>query len=269
MISDAMSIFEDARDFQIRLRMLKASYTLRMYKSLPGRQKLKYGFQFADEEMDDRSPSRGHNISEQAPSVDFIMYPGLYKRGSNDGANYETKTCVVKMGVVCNAQDLSRKLKRSASAQSSSTRAQKAIIAGEAKQDNEDSTSQSRLGSTADKPKKGTSYSNPLHIQSEEADLQDFDPLSTPGLTSGSLEPRAHDAAQMQSGRATDKRTRSRRPPKPDNNGHDGKSSIKSKNNHLYPNGPASGRGGGSSGKKKRNSKQSDPDADYNSESTV
>lgn len=266
-----MDIFKDARDFEMQLRMLKATYTIRMYKLLPDGQELKYGFQFTNEEMDDRSPRRGHDIPDQAPPVDFIMYPGLYKRGDNSGTNYETKTCLIKMGVVCKATDLIRNLRSTTPAKSTSTRTQKALHSSEVKQTNEDSTPRNQPGSAASKAKRGTSFSNPLHIKGEETDLQqDLDPLSTPGLTSGSPAPKARDAAQMQLSMTTNVMTRSQGQPKTNNNVHAGKSSAKQANNKLhYPVGPATGRGGGSSGRKTRNRKPSDPDADYNSESTV
>lgn len=265
-----MEIFKDARDFEMQLRMLKATYTIRMYKHLPDKPGLKYGFQFADEEMTDRSPRRDHDISEQAPSVDFIMWPGLYKRGTNSGTNYETKTCLIKMGVVCNAADLIRNLRPSTPIQSTSTRAQKAHRSSEVKQTNEGSTPRNQPGFAASKAKLGTSFSNPLHIKGEETDLQqDLDPLSIPGLTSGSPAPKARNAAQVQSVMTTNVMTRSQGQPKTNNNVHDGKSSAKQANNKLHPVGPATGRGGGSSGKKTRNRKQSDPDADCDSESTL
>ncbi|KAK7721307.1 hypothetical protein SLS64_001603 [Diaporthe eres] len=264
MKTDAMGIFKDAREFEIQLRMLKATYTLRMYKFAPFRQRLKYGFRFFDEEMDDRSLERKGQKPEHAPLVDFIMCPGLYKRGSNSGANYETKTCVVKMGVVCNASELFLKLRTSTSAQSSSTRAQKALFSGEFNQEIRGRTSRNHPSSTADKAKKGSSISDPFLVKAEEIDLQqDVDPLSTPGLTYGSPEPNSRDAAQIHSGTATNRVTRSRAPPTTDSNEHDGKSTTKSTNNHPYPTGAARGRGGGSSTKKTRQSKGSDPEADY------
>lgn len=270
MEADAMDIFEDARKFEMQLRRLKATYTIRMCKLHPEGQELKYGFQFADEEMDYRSPRRDHDTSEQAPSVDFIVCPGLDKRGNNSGTNYEAKTCLIKMGVVCNATDLIQNLRPSTPAQSISTRAQKAHHSSEVKQPNQGSTPRNQAGSAASKAKRGTSFSNPLHIKGEETDLQqDLDPLSTRGLTSGSPARKVRDASQMQSGMTTNVMTRSQGQPNTNTNVHDGKSSAKQANNKLHPVGPAKGRGGGSSGKKTRNRKPSDPDADYNSESTV
>lgn len=106
MKADAVGIFKDARDFEIQLRMLKAVYTFRMCKILPNGEKLKHGFDFSDECMDDRSLQRSAKSPRQALSVDFIMRPGLYKRGNNSGANYETQICLIKMGVICNAKKL-------------------------------------------------------------------------------------------------------------------------------------------------------------------
>lgn len=264
MKADAMSIFKDARDFEIQLRMLKATYTLRMCKPVPISKKLKYGFRFFDEEMEDRSPNRSGRSSEHAPLVDFIMYPGLYKRGNNSGANYEAKTCLVKMGVVCNATKLLPKLRTSTSAQSSSTGAQKALCSSKVNQEFGDRTSRNQPDSAAHKTKNGSSISNPFLIKIEETDSEQVDdPLSTPGVTYGSQAPKSRDAARMQSSTATHMRTRSQASPKMDSDMHGKRSSTKSTNNHPHPAIAARGLGGGSSGKKTRQSKESDSDADY------
>lgn len=57
--------------------------------------------------------------------------------------------------------------------------------------------------------------------------------------------------------------TRSQAPPNTDSKLHDKRSNTKSTNNHLHPTRAARGRGGGSSWKKTRQSKESDPDAAY------
>lgn len=44
--------------------------------------------------------------TEQAPILDLIISPALYKRGNNDGGDYQTVACCVKMEVVCNASRL-------------------------------------------------------------------------------------------------------------------------------------------------------------------
>lgn len=266
MKADAMTIFKAARDFEIQLRLLKAVYTFRMSKFLPSAGKLKHGFFFSDEEMDDCSLNRGGKSPGKARMVDFIMCPGLYKRGNNDGANYEARTCLIKIGVVCNTKEILQKSGSSTSAKSVSTRNPKALRPSEVKQENGGSTPRYQSASTANKAKKGSSVTNPLHIKGDETDSQqDLDPLSTPGLTSGSPVTKAHDAAQLPPGITT----RSRVQPKTNNNGNDGKPSTKSTKNRPYPTGTPKGRGGGSSGKKARNSKQSDPDADWNAGSTI
>lgn len=262
MKQDAMRIFKDARDFEIQLRMLKATYTIRMHKILPGGDKLKHGFHFFDAEMDDRSPSRSEKEPGQAPLVDFIMRPGLCKRGNNSGANYDTKTCLVKLGVVCNAKEFFLKSRSSTPAYLSSTRARQALSSGEVKQESEGSTSRNDPSSAANKAKKGSS-ANPFQINAEDKDTQDVDELSSPGTTCGSPAPKARDAARTQSGTTTNMRTRSRASSKTDSNVHDGKSSTKSTNNHPFSTGVARGRGGGSSAKRTRYSKGFDPDADY------
>lgn len=57
--------------------------------------------------------------------------------------------------------------------------------------------------------------------------------------------------------------TRSQAPPNTDSKLHDKRSNTKSTKNHPHPTGAARGRGGGSSGKKTRKSKESDPNAAY------
>lgn len=99
----AMKIFESARSLEIQLRMLKAIHTVQMHKPAPDGERLKYGFSATHEDMEDRSPGQSGNIPGQAPLVDFIMCPGLYKCGTNSGSNYGTTSCLIKMGVVCNA----------------------------------------------------------------------------------------------------------------------------------------------------------------------
>lgn len=266
MKADAMDIFKDARRFEIQLRLLKAVYTFRVCKFVPPAGKRKYGFFFADEEMDDRSLNRGGKSTGKARMVDFIMCPGLYKRGNSDGAHYEARTCLIKMGVVCNTKEILQKSGSSNSAKSASTRNPKALRSSEVKQENGGSTPRYLPTSTANQTKKGSSVTNPLHIKGDETDLpQDPDPMSTPGLTSGSRATGAHDADQLQPGM----KTRSRGQPKTNNNVNDGKPNTKSTKNHLHPTGTPKGRGGGSSGKRVKNSKQSDPDADWNTESTI
>lgn len=266
MKSDVMDIFKDARDFEIQLRLLKAVYTFRMSKFLPSAGNRKYGFFLSDQEMDDRSLIRGGKSPGKVPMVDFIMCPGLYKRGNSDGANYEARTCLIRMGVVCNTKEILQKSGSSTSAKSVSTRNPKALRPSEVKQENGGRTPRYTPTSAANKAKKGSSVMNPLHIKGDETDSQqDLDPLSTPGLTCGSLATKAHDAGELQKGMTT----RSRGQPNTNDNVNDGKPSTKSTKHHLHPTGTPKGRGGGSSGKRAKTSKQSDPDADWNAESTV
>ncbi|KAG6366138.1 hypothetical protein INS49_000314 [Diaporthe citri] len=257
MWADAMNIFKDAREFEIQLRLLKATYNVRMYKPVTGPRRLKYGFYFADEVMDNRSANWSRKSPEKAPLVDFIMCPALYKRGNNSGASYETKTCVIKMGVVCNATELCLKPGSSASAQSSSARAQKALFSGEAKQEIGGHASRNQPDSTANKAKEGSSMSNPFLVNPEETGPeQGVDPLSAPGVTYDSPAPKSRDAAPNM-------RTRSQAPPKTGSNAHDERPSTKSTSNHAHPTGAARGRGGGSSAKTTRQSKESDPEAEW------
>lgn len=260
MFADAMGIFKDAREFAIQLRKLKAEYTLRMHQPCTVKDRLKHGFKFVSETMVDRSPNRDGKIPGQTLSVDFIVHPGLYKRGSNNGANYEVKTCLIKMGVACNASELFLMSGSSTSSRSSSKPAQKILRPGKMKQTKEGNIP----SSTVNKAKKGSSISNPVQLEGEEqSSQQSVDSSSIAGLTPGSSAPKTRDAARINSGTTTNMTTRSRAPPKTDSNEHDGKSSTKSTNNHPYAMGAATARGGGSCAKKPRRSKGSDKDPDY------
>lgn len=243
MMDDAMGIFEEARKLEIQLRMLKATYTLRMDKPVPSTECQKYGFEFSDEDMDDRSPNRSGKTVEEARSVDFIMCPGLFKRGNNSGAKYEIETCLVKMGVVCNTSELFKKSGQATSVQPVSTRASQPSYTGEVKQKNGVSTTRSRAFSTANRAKRGSSVSNPFQIKGEEAEAQqDVDLVSTPGPASG---------------------TRSQGLPKADSNVHGGNFSANPRKGHAAPMGAAKRRGSGSSAKKSRQSKGYEPDEEY------
>lgn len=258
MWPDAMGIFKDAREFAIQLRKLKAEYTLRMHQPCPVKDRLRHGFNFVSETMADLSPNRGGKSPGQALSVDFIVHPGVYKRGNNNGANYEVKTCLIKMGVACNAPELFLKSGPSTSSRSSSKPAQNAPRSGETKQ-----TKEGKMpSSTVNKAKKGSPISNPVRPKDEQThSQQSVDQSSTPGLTLGSPERKARDAAQMRSGLERNAKILSRELSKLESN------STKSTTKH--PMGPARGRGGGHSAKRTRHSKGSDPDPDYHPKSNI
>lgn len=232
---DAMSIFEDARDFEIQLRMLKAVYTFRMSKLVPSGETFKYGVFFDEDGMIDRSPSPSDKRHGRVPVVDFITSPALHKRGNNDGDMYEDETWLVKMGVVCDAARFFMKSDHYTTARSISVQIPKVAESGEVKQEYEDHGTMlpNITGCTEDDVKLGTPMLDSSDVKVEEkSSEQSPDPLSTPNITSGSPAPKAHDAAQMQPGTVSKMKTRSQGPPEPDNNVHDDKSSIKLEDNH-------------------------------------
>lgn len=235
MKADAMSIFKDARDFEIQLRMLKAVYTFRMSKLVPSGETFKYGVFFDEDGMIDRSPSPSDKKHGRVPAVDFIMSPALHKRGNNDGDMYDHETCIVKMGVVCDAARFLMKWDHSTTARSTSVQIPKVAESGEVKQEDEDHGNMlpNLRGCMEDDIKLGTPMMDCLDVRVEgKSWKQSPDPFFTPNLTSGSPATKAHDAVKMQSGTVPKMRTRRQGPPGPDNNVHD-KSSIKSEDNRT------------------------------------
>lgn len=235
MKADAVGIFEDARAFEIQLRKLKAAYSFCMWGTVPTGEVFKYGVFFDDKSMDDRSPAQTDTNHGRLPRVDFIKSPGLLKRGNNDGDKYDDEIWLVKMGVVCHAARFFLNPYPSAAAKLFPAETPKVFQSIEVKREDEDQDIelQCQASTTEDKVKLGTPMSDSLGIKVDGTrSEQSPDPLSTPNITSGSPAPKAHDAAQMQRGTARKPKTRSQGPPEPDNNVQDGKSSIKSENNH-------------------------------------
>lgn len=268
METDAMDIFKTARDFEIQLRMLKAVYTFRMCKPVPTREQSSYGVSFDNDSMIDRSPCPNDNKYGQVPTVDFIMCPGLHKRGNNDGDKYEDNMWLVKMGVVCNAARFLSTFRSSTTASGSYTHDHKAPRCSQVSKESEGSTAPSNTCSTTSKNEEGSSMKNPFHIKDEDLDSEQVpDSSSSPVFTSESPAPKSQDAAQIQPSMERQMVTRSHGSPKTDNSIRDGKSSAKPKSNHPHPVGPASGRGGGSSGRETKCDKAVDPDEEYDPES--
>lgn len=199
MKADVIAIFKDARDFEIQLRRLKAVYSFRMCKPGPSGNKSTYGFCFDDNDMIDRSPCQSDRRG-QVPAVDFIMSPGLHKRGNNDGDKYEDGIWLVKMGVVCDAARFFLKSTPSPTSRPLDEEASTALRSGESEQNGEgqDIKRQHQTCTTEDEVRLGTPIPDSPEVKVEEADSeQSPDPLSAPNLTSGSPVPNARDTAQM------------------------------------------------------------------------
>lgn len=138
MKADAIGIFKHARDFEMQLRKLKAVYTFHMCKLVPGGKTFKYGMFFDDNGMTDRSPCPSDTKHDRVPAVDFIMSPGLHKRGNSDGDMYNHDTWLVKMGVVCDAARFFMKSDHSNTAGPDPAQTPKAPQSGQAKQKDKD-----------------------------------------------------------------------------------------------------------------------------------
>lgn len=236
MKADATGIFKDARALEIQLRKLKAAYSFCMWGAVKIGKVFKYGMYFDDKSMDDRSPAQSDTRPGRMPRVDFIQSPGLLKRGNNDGHKYEDEIWLVKMGVVCDAARFFLNSDPSAAAQQFSTELTKSIQSTEVGQEDEDQkiVPQGHAGTTEDDVKLGTPISDSPAIKVEETrSEQSHDLLSTPNITSTSPAPKVHDAALVRPETVRKPKNRSQGPPEPDNNVQDGKSSIKSENNHL------------------------------------
>lgn len=219
MKADATSIFKDARDFEIQRRKLKAAYQFRMCKSFPGGGKLKYGMYFDDEGMIDRSPKPTGKNNGDILKVDFIISPGLHKRGSNDGERYENHTWLIKRGVVCNAARFISRPSSFTTARQALSQAREPRRPGENEQQNEGQVPalHHQTGSSANGDKDGL-------IEINDYDLGLF-PTSSP--TNGSLSPRLHDSAQMQLSTAMNMVTRSQASLKTNTSVDDGKPSTR------------------------------------------
>lgn len=230
MKADAIRIFEVARDFELQLRMLKAEYRFRMCKSIPCIGELKHGMFFDNEAMIDRSPFPVSKSNAEVPKVDFIMSPGLHKRGSNDGERYENDTWLIKMGVVCNAERFLSKSGSFMTSQQDYIQTQEPFRPGRVQQEDvgEGTTLQYDTGSAA----KGNKIDTPIEIKDTDS-CDDLDPLSTSGLTNGSPALTSYDSGQMQSSTTAHMITRSRASMKTHASVDDGKLSSKSENNHL------------------------------------
>lgn len=238
MKADAIGIFKDARDFEIQLRKLKAVYTFHMCKLVPGGKTFKFGVFFDDEGMIDHSPSTSDKKYGRVPIVDFIMSPGLHKRGNNDGDMYKDDAWLVKMGVVCDAARFFLKSDHSDAARPVSVQTPKALQSSGVKQEGEgqDVVLQYHTDTPASEVRLGTPISDPTHIKVEETySQQDPDLLSTAVLSSGFEAPGSHDAAQVQSSMVTKVITRSQASVKTGNNVRDGQSSIESTDSHSLP----------------------------------
>lgn len=197
MKADAIGIFEDARAFEIQLRMLKAVYTLVMCKSVPSGGTYKCGVLFGDEDMVDLSPSPSDKKDGRVPVVDFITSPGLHKRGNNDGDKYEDNNCTwqVKMGVVCDAFRFFMGPATSTTVQPTSVQIPNALLySGEVmtKDKDQDSVLQNHTGFAQNDVNIQTPISGSANIKVEDEDSQLTSiPSSTPGLASASPAPRS------------------------------------------------------------------------------
>jgi hypothetical protein len=202
MKDDAMGIFKDARDFEIQLRKLKAVYRFHMCTSVAGTGKSNYGMSFNDEKMTDRSPSRNDKNDLEVLEVDFIMSPGLHKRGNNDGEKYENDTWLIKMGVVCNAARFFSKPEPCINTGKAPVQIQGTFGSGGI--EGQDTKSQCQA-SAADA---GNKAETPIEIK--DADSGDeADPLSIAGPAHCWPAPTAHDSNKTQSNTAIGAVTRS------------------------------------------------------------
>ncbi|KAG8166544.1 hypothetical protein KVR01_002233 [Diaporthe batatas] len=228
MKDDAMVIFKEARELEIQLRILKPVYGFRWCKhvlDISGqKQRLKHGFAFSDEIMVDHSPKRSGKSPPHDLSVDFITCPGMYKRGNNSGAKYDMKTCLIKMGVVCNAEELIRKPTISTPSRAISTQSNEAKTGGEC----------NASVPAARRAKEAQSTPNSVKYEEEEDELD-------------------HSATTSQPRMVLNVKTRSHGLPKANNNATGGKSSTPSTPNTR-----------GSKARGAKSSKDNDPDADFN-----
>lgn len=104
--TDAIIIFDYALELDILIRTLEAEFSLSWSygKSISDKvPSSRFGFTFIDEFMTDVIRVVSDEAGAQAPTVDLVVSPALFKRGNNDGTDYRTVTCCIKMRVICDA----------------------------------------------------------------------------------------------------------------------------------------------------------------------
>lgn len=272
MKTDAMSIFKDARELEIQLRKLKAAYSFHMCKPVPNGHTFKYGVFFDDEGMVDCSPCPSDKKHGRVPSVDFIMSPGLHKRGNNDGDNYEDDTWIIKMGVVCDAARFLIKRDPSTATQPNPAQSPKTVHSGEVKQEDEgqDIVLQSHIGFMENEIKLGSPILDSAQIKAEDTGSQQrSDPPYAPVLATGSPATESPEAAQIQSSMETDMMPRNQEFYRADINALESHPKTISASNHPFPTGRATGRGGGCPGRRAKCSTDRDADPGQEPEDNI
>ncbi|KAJ0113812.1 hypothetical protein J7T55_010056 [Diaporthe amygdali] len=109
-VADAVRIFDDARSFFIMLKKLKADFRILSHK--PGMQgnQITNGFKYDESCMEDSylCPEASTKVPR---TVDLVVSPAVFKKGNNDGTNFQTMICITKRRVVCDAVRLLPKAK--------------------------------------------------------------------------------------------------------------------------------------------------------------
>lgn len=105
--ADAVSIFHDARSFDIVRRKLKAE--IRLISHSPGAEEelVTHSGCFFSSYMRDRSPGASAEAPRQGSIFDLIISPAIIRTGNSDGVDYSREICLVKMDVLCDVSTLS------------------------------------------------------------------------------------------------------------------------------------------------------------------
>lgn len=105
-VTAAMEILDVARKLDVTLRTQKAEFFWYFGKG-HGVPTPRFGFPLDDGSMEDCVSPKPSGAIDQPPTVDLVVAPALFKRGNNDGAQYDTVSCCIKMKVVCCARTFS------------------------------------------------------------------------------------------------------------------------------------------------------------------
>lgn len=101
--ADATAILNDAREFDIMRRKLKAEINIISKVVNDDNNFTSYDGDFVSTYMRNRSPLLSTQESSQNPNVDLVISPAIIRIGNSDGVDYDKNYCLVKMDVLCNA----------------------------------------------------------------------------------------------------------------------------------------------------------------------
>lgn len=100
IMRDAIEIISIAANIDGNLRKSKAEYTVFFGNIPPAHQSKYFGYVFDPTRMD--HGSGGPKVTDNLPTVELVVAPGLRKTGNDNGENYQEEWVLVKAEVLCN-----------------------------------------------------------------------------------------------------------------------------------------------------------------------